>query len=166
MLSRRDVRAIVERVGGTFSAALTPRTTLLVTGQDAGEVPVFSGRVLTEAQFCEEAGLPDLETLQARYYSARDLRGMYPTLRDEHLRCLEKWGLVRPVVGRYSFSDLHVLKQAAAEIDRGASLRRVQDEPAWPKRCTRAAGGSAWNPGFAPEGDEFSLWWPLCQGGN
>lgn len=122
MLSRRDVRAIVERVGGTFSAALTPRTTLLVTGQDAGEVPVFSGRVLTEAQFCEEAGLPDLETLQARYYSARDLRGMYPTLRDEHLRCLEKWGLVRPVVGRYSFSDLHVLKQAAAEIDRGASL--------------------------------------------
>jgi tetratricopeptide (TPR) repeat protein len=122
VLSRRDVRGIVERQGGTFSTEVTPRTTLLVVGQDPGDVSVFTGRVITEAQFCDEAGLPDIETLKAQYYSARDLRGMYPTLREEHLRCLEKWGLVRPVVGRYSFSDLHVVKQAAAELGRGVSL--------------------------------------------
>jgi tetratricopeptide (TPR) repeat protein len=122
VLSRRDVRAIVERLGGTFSAEVTPRTTLVVTGPDPVGLEAFAGRVLTEGQFCAEAGLPDVDTLKAQYYSSRDLRGMYPALRDEHLRCLEKWGLVRPVVGRYSFSDLHVIKQAAAEIDRGISL--------------------------------------------
>lgn len=122
VLSRRDVRAIVERLGGTFSAQITPRTTVVVTGQETATIDAFNGRVLTEAEFCAEAGLPDLETLRGQYYSARDLRGMYPTLRDEHLRCLEKWGLVRPVVGRYSFADLHVIKQAATELERGASL--------------------------------------------
>ena len=101
---------------------VTPRTTVLVVGDEADAAQAFRGRRLSEEEFCAEAGLPDLETLKAQYYSARDLRGMYPVLRDEHLRCLEKWGLVRPVVGRYSFSDLHVIKQAAAEIDRGASL--------------------------------------------
>ena len=50
---------------------------------------------------------------------------MYPILRDDHLRYLEKWGLVRPVAGRYSFTDLHVIKQAAAELERGASLNAV-----------------------------------------
>ncbi len=122
VLSRRDVRGIVERQGGTFSAEITPRTTMLVTGQDADGSPGFAGTVLTEADFCRRAGLPDIETLRAQYYPARDLRGMYPSLRDEHLRYLEKWGLVRPVVGRYSFTDLHVLRQAAAEVERGASL--------------------------------------------
>jgi len=28
--------------------------------------------------------------------SARDVLARYPTLRDDHLRYLEKWGLVRP----------------------------------------------------------------------
>ncbi len=126
VLSRRDVRAIVERHGGTFAADVTPRTAVLVIGEDAAEEAAgFPGRVLTEAQFCLETGLPDIETLRGQYYAARDLRGMYPVLRDEHLRCLEKWGLVRPVVGRYSFTDLHVIKQAAAEIARGAPLAGV-----------------------------------------
>ncbi len=122
VLSRRDVRSIVERLGGTFSPELTPLTTLVVAGEGAGDLIPLPGRILTEAELCEQAGLPDIETLRARYYSARDLRGMYPSLRDEHLRCLEKWGLVRPVVGRYSFSDLHLFRQAAAEIERGTSL--------------------------------------------
>jgi tetratricopeptide (TPR) repeat protein len=122
VLSRRDVRSLVERQGGTFSATVTPRTTTLVTGQDATVAPEFTGTVFTEAEFCEHAGLPDIDTLRAQYYSARDLRGMYPALKDEHLRYLEKWGLVRPVVGRYSFSDLHVIRQAAAEVERGVSL--------------------------------------------
>ena len=47
---------------------------------------------------------------------------MYPALRDDHLRYLEKWGLIRPVAGRYSFADLHVVRQAAGELERGVSL--------------------------------------------
>jgi DNA-binding transcriptional MerR regulator len=47
---------------------------------------------------------------------------MYPALGDEHLRFLERWGLIRPVAGRYSFQDLHLIKQAVAELEKGASL--------------------------------------------
>ena len=126
VFSKRDARTLVERLGGVFSADLTPRTTIIVTGADpVNEVPPGVHRVLSEGDLCREAGLPDLETLRARYYSARDLRGMYPALRDDHLRYLEKWGLIRPIAGRYSFADLHVMKQAAAEIARGASLHAV-----------------------------------------
>ena len=99
------------------------------TGREADtrlpDVPPQVRRVLTEEDFCREAGLPDLDTLRAHYYSARDLRGMYPVVRDDHLRYLEKWGPVRPVAGRYSFSDLHAVKQAAVELERGASLNSV-----------------------------------------
>lgn len=121
VLTRREVRTLVERLGGTFSPRVTPRTAVVIAGDDAPAVESDAATV-TESELCGLAGLPDVETLRARYYSLRDLRGMYPALRDEHLRCLQKWGLVRPVVGRYSFTDLHVLKQAAAEIERGASL--------------------------------------------
>jgi len=82
-------------------------------------------RRVTEDDLCREAGLPDLETLRSRYHSGRDLRGMYPVIRDEHLRYLQKWGLVRPVAGRYSFSDLAVVRQTAAGLDRGEPLAGV-----------------------------------------
>jgi len=133
VLSKRDVRALIERLGGTFSGTVTPRTTVVIVpgdGQPAGgdaapPLPPQIHSVLTESDLCREAGLPDLETLRSRYYSARDLRGMYPVLRDDHLRYLQKWGLVGPVAGRYSFNDLHVVKGAAAELERGASLNGV-----------------------------------------
>ena len=48
---------------------------------------------LTEDELCRAGGLPDAETLKGHYYSARDLRGMYPVLRDDHLRYLAKCGL-------------------------------------------------------------------------
>jgi tetratricopeptide (TPR) repeat protein len=125
LLSKRDTRAIVERLGGVFASDLTPRTTIVVTGEEPRDVPAHVHRVLSENELCVEAGLPDLETLRTRYYSARDLRGMYPALRDEHLRYFEKWGLVRPTAGRYSFQDLHVVKCAAGELEKGASLSTV-----------------------------------------
>src|SRR5690606_20230467 len=103
---------------------VTPRTTVIVAGDDAVFEAGTPVTMVSEAELCQAAGLPDLETLRAQYYSARDLRGMYPALREEHLRCLVKWGLIRPVVGRYSFSDLLVIKQAAGEIQRGVSLPR------------------------------------------
>jgi tetratricopeptide (TPR) repeat protein len=125
VLSKRDTRTIVERLGGVFSSDLTARTTILVTGAPPLDVPAHVRRVLSEEDLCREAGLPELDVLRSQYYAARDLRGIYPTLRDDHLRYLEKWGLVRPVAGRYSFADLHVIKQVAGELERGTPLQHV-----------------------------------------
>ena len=125
LLTRRDTRSIVERLGGTFSTELTPRTTVVVLGADGRDLPSHVRRVLSEAELCREAGLPDLETLRAHYYSARDLRGMYPVIREEHLRYLEKLGLIHSVAGRYSFTHLHVVKHAASELEGGASIGSV-----------------------------------------
>lgn len=121
VLTKRDVRAAIERLGGTFSADVTPLTTTVIVGADAEQPPSVL-RALTEEDLCREAGLPDPATLQSQYHSARELRSRYPALRDDHLRYLERWGLIRPVAGRYSFSDLTVIRQAATEMERGASL--------------------------------------------
>jgi tetratricopeptide (TPR) repeat protein len=124
VLSRRELRAVVERLGGTFAPQLTPRTTIAVVADRGGvEVPAHVGRVLTEGDVCREAGLPDPDTLQSQYYSSRDLRAMYSALTDDHLRYLERCGLLRPVAGRYAFSDLSIVRQAAAEVARGGDLR-------------------------------------------
>jgi tetratricopeptide (TPR) repeat protein len=125
VLSKRDLRALVERLGGVFHPDLAPNTTIVVTGTDLLDVPQGVERVLTEDDVCRQAGLPDLETLRSRYYSARDLRGMYPSLREDHLRYLAKWGLVRPIAGRYSFSDLHVIKHTAGELGKGVALPAI-----------------------------------------
>jgi tetratricopeptide (TPR) repeat protein len=61
--------------------------------------------------------------------SARDIIGRYPVLRDDHLRYLEKWGLVRPDRGAggrtYRFSDLAVIRQTAAALSEGRPFRAV-----------------------------------------
>jgi tetratricopeptide (TPR) repeat protein len=127
VFSRRDVRALVERLGGVFRAEITADTTLVIAGLDAPELPAGAGvpRVLTEADLCVQAGLPDLDALKSRYRSARDVRGLYPIIRDDHLRYLERCGLVRSVAGRYSFADLSLIKQVAGGLDRGASLNAL-----------------------------------------
>ena len=125
VLSKRDARALVERLGGTFTSDPTSDTTVMLLGAEPREAAPAGLRTLTEDQLCRDAGLPDLETLRTQYYSARDLRAMYPAVRDDHLRYLERWGLVRPIAGRYSFSDIHVVRQALAEIERGVSLHGV-----------------------------------------
>jgi tetratricopeptide (TPR) repeat protein len=125
LFSKRDVRALVERLGGVFTPDITPRTTIIVSAAHFIDPPPGVRRVLNEDQFCREAGLPDLETLRSQYYAAKDLRTMYPVLREEHLRYLEKWGLIGSVAGRYSFADLHVVREVVAELERGASLPAV-----------------------------------------
>jgi tetratricopeptide (TPR) repeat protein len=127
VLSRRDLRSVIERLGGTCAFVLRPSTTIVITTGDAlpTDWPPSVRRVMTEDDLCRLAGLPDLETLRDQYYSSRDLQGMYPDLRDDHLRYLEKWGLIRSVVGRYSFADLHVVKAAAADLAGGKSLHAI-----------------------------------------
>jgi tetratricopeptide (TPR) repeat protein len=62
-------------------------------------------------------------------YTSRDIRSLYPSITDNHLRYLEKWGLVRAGAPRgervYSFSDLLTVKQVAAEIESGTPLRVI-----------------------------------------
>lgn len=59
----------------------------------------------------------------------RTVRSMCPHLRDDQLRYLEKWGIVRPARTasgpHYGFADLAIVRQANAELARGASFRSV-----------------------------------------
>ena len=64
------------------------------------------------------------------HYALRDIRGMYPAVREDHLRYLEKLGLVGAASRTrgeryYSFADLTVIKQAAAELAQGTPFRQV-----------------------------------------
>ena len=62
----------------------------------------------------------------------------YTHLREDHLRYMQKWGLVRPLTARrggaaagdrgdaaYTFAELTILRQADAELADGASFRAV-----------------------------------------
>jgi tetratricopeptide (TPR) repeat protein len=62
--------------------------------------------------------------------SARDVLARYPALRDDHLRYLEQWGLVRPTRRKgspraYGFADLAVIRQTASGLGDGRSFRAV-----------------------------------------
>jgi tetratricopeptide (TPR) repeat protein len=60
-------------------------------------------------------------------YTQRDIRNLYPGITENHLRYLQKWGLLRhsgePRV--YSFADLLTIKHLAAELDRGTPLKTI-----------------------------------------
>src|SRR5258708_16922025 len=73
---------------------------------------------------------PDDDALRRQFYGARDIRSLYRRVTDNHLRYLEKWGLVRPAAHTtterfYSFTDLSTIKQLAAELDRDVPLKKV-----------------------------------------
>ena len=74
---------------------------------------------------------PDDDALRRQYYGARDIRSLYPRVTENHLRYLEKWGLIRPAAHTtterfYSFTDLSTIKQLAG----GARSRRPAEEGA------------------------------------
>jgi tetratricopeptide (TPR) repeat protein len=61
-------------------------------------------------------------------HGLRDIRHRYPSITENHLRYLEKWGLVRPGArgeGEYSFTDLLTIKQVAGEVAKGTPLRTI-----------------------------------------
>jgi tetratricopeptide (TPR) repeat protein len=63
-------------------------------------------------------------------FGVREIRSLYPSVTENHLRYLEKWGLVRassaPREAReYTFADLTTIKHLALELDRGTPLRVV-----------------------------------------
>ena len=110
-VGRREAKVLVKRLGGVASDEVNLRTTMLVVGAEsparsrnlkkADKInSALTGHVsiLTEAEFCELTGLSSPEQLSQRYYGLEDIRGLYPTVQDDHLRYLEKWGLIRSVV--------------------------------------------------------------------
>jgi tetratricopeptide (TPR) repeat protein len=82
------------------------------------------------------AGLQPPEDLKQQYYAQRDLLGMYAGLREDHLRYLQKWGLIRPVLRNnsdtyYAFQDLLVIRQVSSEMESApfhAIVRSLQAE--------------------------------------
>jgi tetratricopeptide (TPR) repeat protein len=155
---RKDARALVEQMGGACDDDVTLRTTLLVVG--AGSYPdgmpdpavllddtsthaqklrrvaqinaEQSGRirVLSEDEFCRQLGLPAIDVLRSQHYGQKDILAMYPALREDHLRYLQKWGFIRPAFRNhadtyYGFTDLTTLKQVHADLQAGAPFRGV-----------------------------------------
>src|SRR5262252_6240376 len=60
----------------------------------------------------------------------KDIRHLYPRITDNHLRYLEKWGLIKPASargepGEFSFSDIATIKQLATELERDVPLKHA-----------------------------------------
>ena len=63
-------------------------------------------------------------------FGVRDIRSLYPAVTENHLRYLEKWGLIRQAGGQhtdreYSFADLQTIKHVANELERGTTLKVI-----------------------------------------
>jgi len=154
-VGHRGARKIVERLGGVVAEAVTTRTTMLVVG--AGRVSAGIGdrvrkggasslkikkaekanaetpgriRIIPEEKFCRLGGLTPAEELDRQYHSVRQIRDRYPLVREDHLRYLQKWSLVRPVVRTntdcyYGFQDLGTIRQLSEGLAGGVSFRVV-----------------------------------------
>jgi tetratricopeptide (TPR) repeat protein len=147
-MSRREATALVERQLGRVASAVTRETTMLVLDASPPQQGTPDERRVAEARklnarypgrvrLLSEDEFYDLVTggaadPGAALYTTRAIRGLYPALRDDHLRYLERWGLIRPVShGKtrqdtsYGFADLAVIRQASAELARGLTFRAV-----------------------------------------
>ena len=151
-LGRRDARALVERLGGTTADDVNARVTMLVVGGEGfvggastsnkikrvEELNAQHGasiRVLSEDEFCRLAGQTTPTELTRQYHATRDLLVRYRALREDHLRYLVKYGIVRPVLRNnadtfFTFQDLAPIKFANEEMAAGASFRHVLRAPA------------------------------------
>jgi tetratricopeptide (TPR) repeat protein len=74
--------------------------------------------------------VPDDDALRRQYYGARDVRSLYPRVTENHLRYLEKWGLIHPAAHTsterfYSFTDLTTIRQLAGELERSIPLKNA-----------------------------------------
>jgi len=130
-LGRKEAQALVIKLGGSAADEVTTRTTMVVVGaegfsggeksQKLRKAEELKTRVITESDFCRLAGLQPPEDLKQQYYAQRDLLTMYAGLREDHLRYLQKWGLVRPVLrtnsdSYYTFQDLLLIRQVSSEL--------------------------------------------------
>jgi len=144
-MSRREAHHLVEAHGGAADEDVTARTTMLVVG--SGEVDDEKSqkirraeainardqgriRILTEDEFCRLSDVPSPAALREHWYALTDILEMYPRLREDHLRYLQKWRFVRPALrthgeSYFAFPDLAVIRQVHAELERGTAFRAV-----------------------------------------
>ena len=142
-LGRKEAHALVIRLGGSAADEVTAKTTMVVVGaegvpgaeksQKLRKAEDLGLRIVSENDFCRMSGIQPPEDLKQQYYSQRDLLSMYGQrtigLREDHLRYLQKWGLIRPVLRThsdtyYSFADLLLIRQVSAELE-GAPFRAI-----------------------------------------
>ena len=89
-------------------------------------------------------------------YGSRAIRDLYPGLREDRLRYLERWGVIRPVrvTGAerfYAFADLAALRHASAELGKGVPFRTVvRDLRAMRQRVLEATQGAQLSFDFQP----------------
>jgi tetratricopeptide (TPR) repeat protein len=72
----------------------------------------------------------ELPTTGSAAVSRRQVRERYKHVRDDHLRYMQKWGLIRPLHRAhgetfYAFADLALIRDADAALAEGASFRAV-----------------------------------------
>jgi hypothetical protein len=136
-----DARTIAERLGATVADDLSDATTLIVEGAAAGDALLRRARqaaeatpgrlgVLDEDRFCDLAGVPSPSALRRQFHPASDLLDRYRHVREDHLRYMQKWGLIRPAHRTpgetyYGFPDLAVVREADAALAGGAPFRAV-----------------------------------------
>lgn len=146
-LGRKDARALVARLGGATADEITARSTMLVVGgegfargastsnkirrvEELNTQQGLSIRILNEDEFCRLVGQPTPSELTRQYHAMRDLLVRYRALREDHLRYLVKYGIIKPVLRTnadtfFAFQDLAAIKQANDEVSQGASFRSV-----------------------------------------
>ncbi len=148
-IGRADALEAVARLGGRTDPDLSEATTILVLAETVSdpddraaraatmrraEALNASGagriRIIGEEDFCRLAGLQSTARLRQQFYAVRDIRGMYPAVREDHLRYLEKLDLVRPAarVGGdrfYGFADLAAIRHVATALEQGQRLRQA-----------------------------------------
>lgn len=156
-LSRREARLLVNRLGGTAADEVSARTTLVVVGGGAAQATEARGadaaddrtrslrradainarepgrvRVIDEGEFRALVGVPSPGP-HHEWYPLGDILAMYPALREDQLRYLQKWNLVRPALHThaetyFAFPDLVVIRQVNAELQHGRPFRAVLRE--------------------------------------
>ena len=62
-------------------------------------------------------------------FGVRDIRTLYPRITENHLRYLEKWGLIRSASARaggdFTFTEVATIKQLASELERDVPLKNA-----------------------------------------
>jgi tetratricopeptide (TPR) repeat protein len=145
-LGRKDAFALVVRLGGAAAEDVSAKATMLVIGaegfgavdrsqklkkaEDLNAQSPGQIQILSEDQFCALAGVQSPEALKRQYHATRDLLARYRALRDDHVRYLVKYGIIRPALRTnadtyFAFTDVATLKQANDDLVEGLSFRSV-----------------------------------------
>jgi len=142
-LTRQQAQTKVRELGGETADLVTHRTTMLVVGDEGflskidtsrklrtAERQVPRVQIVSETAFCRRAGLETAADLKQHLYPLREIRKLYPELREDRVRYLELCGVIRPQVSTnadrfYEFPALLVFRHAHRQLADGQPLRSV-----------------------------------------